>query len=103
MSDAADFLATHPGLEDAMRVSEWFPQVREAAVFEVDAERLYIVRGDTLGDEADLYLETLVRGARSEHPDDTNRAVFLELDDELQEVVRRRAEGSAPEGTGGLS
>lgn len=103
MSDAADFLALHPGLEDVMRASERFARIRDDAALEVDAERLYIVRGDTLGEEADLYLETLVRGARSDHPDDPNRAVFLELDDELQGVVRRRAEGSAPEGTGGLA
>jgi hypothetical protein len=103
LSDAADFLSTHPGLEDAMRASERFARLREGALLEVDEERLYIVRGDTLGDEADLYLETLVRGARSERPDDPNRAVFLELNDELQDVVRRRAEGSAPEGTEGLA
>jgi len=84
-----------------MRASEPFARMREDAALEVDAERLYIVRGDMLGDEADLYLETLVRGARSDRPDDPNRAVFLELDDELREVVRRRAEWSAPGGTGG--
>ena len=103
MSDAAEFMQLHPGLERAMSASEGFAWIRDAAVLEVDAERLYIVRGDMLGEEADLYLETLVRGARSERPDDPNRAVFLELDDELQEAVRRRAEGSAPEGTGGLA
>jgi hypothetical protein len=103
MSDAADLLHEHPGLERTMSTSERFARIRDGAVLEVDAERLYIVRGDTLGDEADLYLETLVRGACSERPDDPNRAVFLELDDELQDVVRRRAEGSAPEGTGGLA
>jgi hypothetical protein len=103
VSDAAGFLALHPGLEGAMRASERFARIRVDAALEVDAERLYIVRGDTLGDEADLYLETLVRGARSDHQDDPNRAVFLELDDELQAVVRRRARGSAPGGTGGLA
>lgn len=103
MSDASDFLVTHPGLEAAMHASGRFAHVRDAAALEVDNERLYIVRGDTLGDEADLYLETLVRGARSDRQDDPNRAVFLELDDELQEVVRRRAGGSVQEGSGGLA
>ena len=101
MSDAAEFVRMHPGLERTMSASERFARIRDDTALEVDAERLYIVWGDTLGDEADLYMETLVRGARSDRPDDPNRAVFLELDDELQEVVRRRAEGSAPGGTGG--
>jgi hypothetical protein len=101
VSDAAEFMRTHPGLERAMSASDLFGRIRDDAALVVDAERLYIVRGDTLGDEADLYLETLVRGARSDHPDDPNRAVFLELDDELRGIVMRRAEGSAPDGMGG--
>ena len=96
MSDAAAFMKANPGLEHAMTASKRFAHVRDAAGLDVDGERLYIVRGDTFGNEADLYLETLVRGAHTDRPDDPNRAVFLELDDELQAVVRRRAELSAP-------
>jgi hypothetical protein len=73
-----------------MRSSKAFAAIREVAALEIDAERLYIVRGDTLGDEEDLFLETLVRGAQASDPDDPNRAVYLELEDEMREVIDQR-------------
>jgi hypothetical protein len=86
-------MRSHPGLAQAMRSSKAFEAIRDKAALEIDAERLYIVRGDTLGDEADLFVETLVRGAKSSDPDDPNRAVYLDLDDELREVIDQRVRG----------
>ena len=93
MSNARQFVHAHPELVEAMERSEAFAAVREGAVLEVDDERLYIVRGDTLGDEEDLFVETLVRGAQSSEADDPNRAVYLELDDRAREVVDQRVRG----------
>ncbi|MEZ0240424.1 MAG: hypothetical protein ACAH65_06470 [Chloroflexota bacterium] len=76
-----------------MRSSKAFAAIREAAALEIDAERLYIVRGDTLGDEEDLFLETLVRGAQADDPKDRNRTVYLELDKETREVIQGRVRG----------
>jgi len=76
-----------------MTSSPSFGAIRDKAALEIDAERLYIVRGDTLADEEDLFLETLIRGAQMSDPSDPNRAVYLELDDEMREVIDRRVRG----------
>jgi len=93
VSSARQFVLAHPELVEAMQRSEAFAAVRDGAALDVDDERLYIVRGDTLGDEEDLFVETLVRGAQSSEPDDPNRAVYLELDDRAREVVDQRIRG----------
>ena len=93
MSDAKAFVRSHSGLARAMRSSKAFASIREAAALEIDAERLYIVRGDTLGDEEDLFLETLVRGAQAKDPQDPNRRVYLELDKRMREVIDQRVRG----------
>ena len=61
-----------PGPRHVITASKRFAHVRDAAGLDVDGERLYIVRGDTFGDEADLYLETLVRVLYNHRPDDPN-------------------------------
>ena len=94
MSEAAAFIREHPRLDAAMRTSPSFARVRDAAALEIDEERLYIVRGDTLGDEEELFVETVVRGAQASDPADPTRAVYLELDPGLQELVRQRIEGA---------
>ena len=76
-----------------MRSSAAFEAIRDKATLEIDAERLYIVRGDTLGDEEDLFLETLVRGAQASDPNDPNRKVYLELDKDMREVIEQRVRG----------
>lgn len=93
MSDAHELVRKHPGLARVMRTSAEFDAIRLEAALEIDAERLFIVHGDTLGDEEDLFLETLLRGAQSSDPDDPNRAVYLDLDDEMREVINQRARG----------
>lgn len=93
MSDAQAFVRSYPGLVRSMHSSAAFAGIRDQAALEIDAERLYIVRGDTLGDEEDLFLETLVRGAQASDPDDPNRVVYLDLDDEMREVIDQRMRG----------
>jgi len=93
VSSARKFVHAHPELVEAMHRSEAFAAVRDQAALDVDDERLYIVRGDTLGDEEDLFVETLVQGAQSSEPDDPNRAVYLELDDRAREVIDQRVRG----------
>lgn len=90
MSEASRFLARHGELADAMRASSAFETVKRDAALDIDEERLYIVRGDTLGSEEDLFLETLVRGAQRDDPDDPARQVYLELDDDQRALVDER-------------
>lgn len=94
MSSARDFIRAHKNLAMVMETSSAFAAVREKAMLEIDDERLFIVRGDTLGDEEDLFLETLVRGAQATDATDPNRAVYEELDQEMREVVDRRVTGT---------
>lgn len=94
MSNAREFVHSHPGLAHAMASSPAFAAIKDRAALDIDdEERLYIVRGDTLGDEEDLFVETLVRGAQASDPDDPYRAVYEQLDDELRAVVDRRVKG----------
>lgn len=78
-----------------MRRSAAFEPVKRAAALEIDGETLYIVRGDTLGSEEDLFVEAIVRGAQRDDPDDPTRKVYLELDDEQRALVDERIETRA--------
>ena len=70
-----------------------FAEVRERAALEVDDEPLYIVGGDTLGDEEELFVETLAGPASIPTTRMTRFASCTWLDDELQDVVRQRISG----------
>lgn len=93
MSEAEEFVRAHPRLLKLMRSSSAFATIRNRRALEIDAERLYVVKGDTLGDEEDLFVETLVRGAQAADPSEPDRAVYMELDDEMREVVDQRVRG----------
>ena len=84
------FLAANPGIGEVSRSSTAFGELRIRAALDIDGERLYLVRGDTLGSEGDLLVEVLVRGARSTDPGDPCRQLFLELDPASRRAVRRR-------------
>jgi hypothetical protein len=90
MGDAGRFLDAHPALRTAVQASPWFDALRRRAMIEIDGERLYVVRGDTLGSEEDLIVEALVRGARSIDPDDPHRRLYEELDGDLRAIVDAR-------------
>lgn len=89
-SAASVLLDTYPGLRAAMGASSAFHEIRARAALEIDGESLYVVRGDTLGEEDDLYVDALVRGAVSTS-DDAYRRLFLELDPALRRPVEARA------------
>jgi hypothetical protein len=88
-SRTAIFLDAHPDLREAQAQSEAFPRIREQASLAVAGRQFYLVYGDTLGDEEELFLDRLARGARDQGADRLSRELFLELSPELQEVVRR--------------
>ena len=90
MSSAREFVQSNPGLARVMASSDAFAAIREGAALEIDGVREFIVRGDTLGDEEDLFVETLVRGAQASDPNDPTRVVYEELDEQLREVVDQR-------------
>ena len=89
MSEAERFVQQHPELATATH-SPAFDTLKEQAVLDIDEERLYIVRGDTLGTEADLLVEALVAGAQLDDPADPRRALYLELDEAARALIQAR-------------
>jgi hypothetical protein len=86
---AERFLAERPALREARGRSTVWPDILTSAAVRIRGERLYVVRGDTLGGEDELFLDRLARGAREAGSDPLSRALFLELPPELQEIVQR--------------
>ena len=92
-SSASRFLDEHPALRDARGSSQKFAELKKRAALPKDneedkeEEQLYIVRGDTVGDEDELYLDALARGSNPEARDALARALFSELDEQLQALV----------------
>jgi len=83
------FLDEHLALREAMQSSAAFAQVKaEARLVPLPTGEAYLVYGDTLGGEEDLYLDRLARGANESSADTLSRKLFLELSPEAQEVVR---------------
>lgn len=88
-------LDEHPELRRVMNESARFAELKERfSLDEVEGERVYLVN-DTQGDEDDLFIDALAKGARgggSGVEDDARellyRELFLELDDELKAVAR---------------
>jgi len=77
--DAAQaFFAAHPELRERMAGSEVFRRIKRSALVEIDGEELYVVRGDTLGSEEELFVEAVIRGAAGQG--DANRELVAELE-----------------------
>jgi hypothetical protein len=87
-SHARIFLDAHPDLDAVRAQSPVWPELRAAAELRVGAATMYVVGGDTLGDEDQLFVDALARGARPS-ADRLSRALFLALSDRQQTVVRR--------------
>lgn len=83
---ATRFLDAHPELRRTMSESKIFPKIRDQKRLRIEGEDLFIIMGDRLGGEEDLYLEALIQGAAGQG--DLNRALFEELDDHLKSVVK---------------
>ena len=83
------FLDAHPALVSARAVSSIWPQILKEASLELGDASVFVVGGDTIGDEADLYLDRLARGARGDGSDTLSRQLFLELSPDLQTIVQR--------------
>ena len=89
-SQATHFLDEHPELRAAMHRSGSFPRIREESAIVVDDETQYIVRGDALGSEDDLFLDALAKGSAAQDPEDVYRALYLELDEPLRSLLNSR-------------
>lgn len=68
-----------------MSGSRAFRQAKRAALVEIDEERLYIVKGDILGEEEELFVEAVLRGAAGQG--ELNRQIYEELDEEERELI----------------
>lgn len=69
-------------------VSTCFWLVKSEAQAEIDGEMLYVVKGDTLGGEDELFVEAVIRGAVGQGQ--LNREVFEELDESDRELILNR-------------
>lgn len=93
-SFAARFLDEHPALRDAMSKSQKLPELKKRVALpkdnanDTEEEQLYIVRGDTVGDEDELYVDALARGSNPATQDVLARELFLETDPNLQGLVK---------------
>lgn len=90
-SSATKFLDAHPGLRLAMKNSAVFQAVKEKHALDIDKERFYIVKGDALGDEDELYLDALARGSKEASAGDLSRALFLELKEDEKKLLEERS------------
>ena len=88
LTTTAAFFAAHPELRRSMTASSAFPRVKQANLLEIDGEKLYIVKGDALGEEEELYVEAVIRGAAGQG--ELNREVFAELDEREKELILRK-------------
>ena len=82
------FLDAHPELVAAREQSRVWPRIKAGAALRVGGADLFVVGGDTLGGEDELWLDRLARGARPAS-DPLSRALFVELPAALQTLVRR--------------
>jgi hypothetical protein len=96
-SHAEAFLDRHPALHAARSRSAVWPRVRDEGRIDLGGTEVYVVAGDTLGGEAELFLDRLARGSSAAGADPLSRALFLELPAELQALVRHELLLQPPE------
>jgi hypothetical protein len=99
-SSSSEFLDAHPELRTLMKESKLFFELKKRkalSVDEDDEEQLYIVRGDTLGDEDELYVDALVRGSNPEGSDELSHKLFLELDEKNRSLIMERRQDRKPD------
>lgn len=88
MSSTADFIASHPDIRQRMAESEAFERVKSQARVEIDDEVLYIVKGDTLGEEDELFIETVIKGANDQGS--LNQEVYRDLSEDQRRLILER-------------
>ena len=86
-SPASEFLSKHPELREKMESSENFKQMKQSKALQIDDEQLYVVQGDVLGEEEDLYVDSIIRGSNSATEDQIARNLFLELDESQKNLI----------------
>lgn len=88
MSSTADFFASHPDIRQRMAESEAFERVKSQARVDIDDEVLYIVKGDTLGEEDELFIETVIKGANDQGS--LNQEVYRDLSEDQRRLILER-------------
>lgn len=94
-SPETQFLDAHPRLRAFMSSSEKFAEIKELRKMEIpgDEEHLYVVRGDAVGGEDELFVDSLARGATPQGAGQlyaASRELFEELDESLKALVEQR-------------
>ena len=88
MGSSREFLNRHPEIEQMRDRSQTWSQVKDQKRMKGLDGDLYVVRGDTMGDEDDLLVDTLARGGAPQTSDPMARSLFEELSPEMQKSVR---------------
>ena len=89
MGWASTFLQGHPDLDAARNDSKIWEKLKKQYAIEALGSDAYLVRGDTIGDHDDLYLDALARGSAPQSPDPLARRLYEELPPGLQQLVLR--------------
>ncbi|MEO8076113.1 MAG: hypothetical protein ABI818_07275 [Acidobacteriota bacterium] len=84
---ATKWLDEHPQLRTAMARSAVWPRVKREAAVTIRGQPMYVVAGDTLGGEEELFLDRLARGAREAGADALSRELFQEQSQAVQAIV----------------
>lgn len=95
-SPAEEFLSRCPALHAAQSRSTVWPRIRDEGRIDLGGTHAFVIASDTLGGEAELFLDRLARGANAAASDPLSRALFLELPRELQDVIRRELLNEPP-------
>ena len=86
MGSAQDFIHRHPDVRIVQKSEAW-RVLKEHYALHDDEPGLYVVRGDTVGDEDELLVDALARGSAPQTPDPLARRLFEELPATLQDSV----------------
>ena len=93
IESASEFLDRHPRLREAMAKSEKFTALKaKQRSLNIDGEELFFgLYGDVPVNEDELYLKSLLEGARQKDGSSLYGELFAELSNDLKSVIEARA------------
>jgi hypothetical protein len=89
MESSAAFLNAHPELLRARERSAVWESLMKSYAVEALGPDAFLVRGDTIGNREDLFVDALARGSSPHSPDPLARRLFEELTPDLRSLVLR--------------
>lgn len=86
MGSGTRFLERYPELRSVQNSSRTWAELKDR--YRLD-DSVYLIQSDAQGDENDLLIDALARGASPVANDELARKFFLELPEPLQQVVQK--------------